>query len=95
MNDVLYCDVVSCSPIKENSYVMAKLYAAPAYSGLEPGDMVVVETEFGNKPAIVKRIETRKADDFPNLNRVLKFFVCTPFDWKSIDEERKERGINA
>ena len=94
MNDVMYCDVVSCSPIDKDSIgILARLYEAPAYSGLEQGDIVVVETDFGGMVAFVNSVETRKADEFPNLSRVLKFVVCTPIDWKSIDEERKERGI--
>lgn len=96
MNDVLFRDIVSCRLAKGDKDSPPSMFEAPAYSGLAKGDLVVVDTGAETMRAKVLGVQT-VAYDSPHivLGRVLKTIVYAPFDWKSIDEERKEIGIHA
>lgn len=93
MNDVLYRDIATCRVVKNGNASQPVPYEAPAYSGLMDGDTVIVDT--GNKTAVAKVVSvTTEPLNSPAMTfgRVLKTVVYTPFDWKSIDDERKGRN---
>lgn len=102
MNDIYYADLVLCSVHGSDRH---RLFEAPFCSGLREGDEVVVSVGGSEMHAVVREVmccrtdsegwkfavKTAKAEE--PLCRVIKTVTYTPFDWKSIDEERKERGV--
>ena len=94
MNDVLYHDIVSCRVMKDGNVSLPVPYEAPAYSGLMDGDTVVVDVGHGVAIAKVVSVSTVPLNSHvATFGRVMKTVVYAPFDWESIDEERKERGV--
>lgn len=93
MNDILYHDVVYCRVMKDGNVSSPIPYEAPAYSGLMGGDTVIVDVGYGRATAKVVNVSTVPLNSpVVTFGRVLKTVVYAPFDWSSIDEERKERN---
>ena len=94
MNDVLYRDVVGCKIARNGVDLPIVMCEAPAYSGLTEGDVVVIDIGYMMATSTVTSVRTEPLNG-PSVTfgRVLKTVVYTPFDWSSIDEERKGRGV--
>ena len=92
MNDVLYRDIIGCKILRNGVDIPEVICEAPAYSGILVGDVVVIDIGYMKATARVTSVHTEPLNGASvTFGRVLKTVVYAPFDWNSIDEERKER----
>lgn len=103
MNDKEYIDLVVC---KHDNNPKAFIFRAPAWSNLQKGDLVIVETKSGEKEAIVERSYTTNKSseelDFilvssgasVPLKKVLKKVTYKNLVYEDEDRENEKSGFD-